>query len=62
MEAVIAANRAIAVGDASLAIAGGVESMSRAPWVVLKPAKGYPAGQETMHSTTLGCRLGCRGP
>src|ERR1700722_17967765 len=34
MEAVIAANRAVAVGDASLAIAGGVESMSRAPWVV----------------------------
>jgi acetyl-CoA acetyltransferase family protein len=57
MEAVIGANRAIAVGDASLVIAGGVESMSRAPWVVPKPAKGYPAGDQTMLSTTLGWRL-----
>ena len=57
MEALIAANRAIAVGDASLAIAGGVESMTRAPWVLLKPAKGFPAGSETLHSTTLGWRM-----
>jgi acetyl-CoA C-acetyltransferase/acetyl-CoA acyltransferase len=45
------------VGDAELAIAGGVESMSRAPWVLLKPARGYPAGPETLHSTTLGWRM-----
>jgi acetyl-CoA acetyltransferase family protein len=57
LEAVIAANRAVAVGDASLTVAGGVESMSRAPWVLLKPAKGFPAGHETMHSTTLGWRM-----
>ena len=57
LEAVIAANRAVAVGDASLAVAGGVESMSRAPWVLLKPTKGFPAGHETMHSTTLGWRM-----
>ena len=57
MEALIAANRAVAVGDASLAIAGGVESMSRAPWVLLKPTKGFPAGHETLHSTTLGWRM-----
>lgn len=57
MEAAIAANRAVAVGDASLAIAGGVESMSRAPWVLPKPAKGFPAGHETLHSTTLGWRM-----
>lgn len=57
MEALIGANRAIAVGDACLAIAGGVESMSRAPWVLLKPAKGFPAGPETLHSTTLGWRM-----
>jgi acetyl-CoA acetyltransferase family protein len=57
MEAVIGANRAVAVGDASLAVAGGVESMSRAPWVLLKPAKGFPAGHETVHSTTLGWRM-----
>ncbi|HJQ00955.1 MAG TPA: thiolase family protein [Jatrophihabitans sp.] len=57
LEAAIAANRAIAVGDASLAIAGGAESMSRAPWVLSKPAKGFSAGSETLHSTTLGWRL-----
>ena len=57
MEALIAANRAVAVGDASLAIAGGVESMTRSPWVLLKPAKGFPAGPETLHSTTLGWRM-----
>jgi acetyl-CoA acetyltransferase family protein len=57
MEALIAANRAIAVGDASLAVAGGVESMTRAPWVLPKPAKGFPAGSETLHSTTLGWRM-----
>lgn len=57
MEAVIAANRAAAVGDVALAVAGGVESMSRAPWVLLKPGKGYPAAAETLHSTTLGWRM-----
>ncbi|GII25945.1 thiolase family protein [Planosporangium mesophilum] len=57
LEAVIGANRAIAVGDASLCIAGGVESMSRAPWVMLKPERGYPRGHETLHSTTLGWRM-----
>ncbi|WP_067965008.1 thiolase family protein [Nocardiopsis trehalosi] len=57
LEAVIAANRAVAVGDGSLMVAGGVESMSRAPWVLPKPAKGFPAGPETLHSTTLGWRM-----
>ncbi|MGH3860714.1 thiolase family protein, partial [Actinokineospora sp.] len=57
MDAVMQASRTIAVGDASLAVAGGVESMSRAPWVLLKPAKGFPAGPETLHSTTLGWRM-----
>jgi acetyl-CoA acyltransferase len=57
LEAVIAASRAIEVGDASVIIAGGVESMSRAPWVLLKPEQGYPRGHETLHSTTLGWRM-----
>lgn len=57
MEAVIQASRAIAAGDAHLTIAGGVESMTRAPWVLLKNAKGFPAGNETLHSTTLGWRM-----
>jgi acetyl-CoA acetyltransferase family protein len=57
LEAVIAASRAIAVGDHSVCIAGGVESMSRAPWVVLKPERGYARTNETMFSTTLGWRM-----
>ena len=57
LEAVIGAARAIAVGDASLCVAGGVESMSRAPWVLPKPEHSYPRGNETLHSTTLGWRM-----
>jgi acetyl-CoA acetyltransferase family protein len=57
LEAAIQASRAIESGDAHLVVAGGVESMSRAPWVLLKPGKGYPAGPETLHSTTLGWRM-----
>jgi acetyl-CoA acetyltransferase family protein len=57
MEAVIQAARAIAVGDASIAVAGGVESMSRAPWVLQKPERGFPAGHQQLHSTTLGWRM-----
>jgi acetyl-CoA acetyltransferase family protein len=57
MEATIEANRAIAVGDASICISGGVESMSRAPWVVMKPERPYPRTDATLVSTTLGWRL-----
>jgi acetyl-CoA acetyltransferase family protein len=57
LEASIQATRAIVSGDASVIVAGGVESMSRAPWVLPKPGKGYPAGHETLHSTTLGWRM-----
>src|SRR5258708_18964781 len=57
MEAVVDASRAIAVGDASICIAGGVESMSRAPWVLLKPEAAYPRAHEQMWSTTLGWRM-----
>ncbi|HEX6422867.1 MAG TPA: thiolase family protein [Acidimicrobiales bacterium] len=57
LEAVAAASREIATGDAELCIAGGVESMSRAPWVVAKPEAGYERGDRTMHSTTLGWRM-----
>ncbi|HET9609055.1 MAG TPA: thiolase family protein [Acidimicrobiales bacterium] len=57
LEAVAAASREIATGDAAVCIAGGVESMSRAPWVVAKPEAGYERGDRTMHSTTLGWRL-----
>ena len=57
VEAVIQASRAVETGDADLVVAGGVESMSRAPWVLPKPERQYPAGNETLHSTTLGWRL-----
>jgi acetyl-CoA acyltransferase len=57
LEAAIQATRAIRCEDASLVVAGGVESMSRAPWVLAKPSRAYPAGAETLHSTTLGWRL-----
>ena len=40
IEAIFGASRTVAVGDADIAIASGVESMTRAPWVVLKPARG----------------------
>jgi acetyl-CoA acetyltransferase family protein len=54
---VITASRAIAVGDHSICVAGGVESMSRAPWVLLKPERGYARTNETLWSTTLGWRI-----
>jgi len=57
LEAVVEASRSVALGDASIVVAGGVESMSRAPWVLLKPESGYARGHETLHSTTLGWRM-----
>lgn len=57
LDAAMQASRMVETGDAELAIAGGVESMSRAPWVVRKPDRPYPAADETMVSTTLGWRL-----
>ncbi|MBS1894670.1 MAG: thiolase family protein [Actinobacteria bacterium] len=57
LEATIQAARAIETGDAEISVAGGVESMSRAPWVMLKPERAFPAGHEQMWSTTLGWRM-----
>jgi len=57
LEAAIAASRAIETGDASLIVAAGVESMSRAPWVLPKPERAFPRGHEALSSTTLGWRL-----
>jgi acetyl-CoA acetyltransferase len=47
----------VALGEADVIIVGGVESMSRAPWVLPKPAGLFPAGDATLVSTTLGRRL-----
>jgi len=57
LEAVNSASRAIRLGEGDLYLAGGAESMSRAPWVVPKPQKGLPRGPQTMHDTALGWRL-----
>lgn len=57
LDAVMQASRQILVGDASVVVAGGVESMSRAPWVLPKPGKPFPPGHETLYSTTLGWRM-----
>ena len=57
LDAVVGAARTIAVGDASIMVAGGVESMTRAPYVLPKPERPFPAGNATMYSTTLGWRM-----
>ncbi|HEY6378494.1 MAG TPA: thiolase family protein [Candidatus Dormibacteraeota bacterium] len=57
LEAVLCAHRAIALDDAEICVGGGVESMSRAPWVMLKPEDGYPRAHATAWSTTLGWRM-----
>src|SRR5919197_4715990 len=57
LEAVNMAARAVMLGEGDLYLAGGVESMSRAPWVVPKPEAGLPRGSATMHDTALGWRL-----
>jgi 3-oxoadipyl-CoA thiolase len=57
LEAVNAAARAVKLGEGDYYLAGGVESMSRAPWVVGKPERGLPRGEQTMHDTTLGWRF-----
>ena len=57
LDAAIVASRQIALGEADVVIAGGVESMSRAPWVLPKPGKPFPVGDAALVSTTLGWRL-----
>jgi 3-oxoadipyl-CoA thiolase len=57
LEAINIAARAVKLGEGDFYLAGGVESMSRAPWVVAKPDRGLPRGPQTMHDTTLGWRL-----
>ncbi|MDX6595467.1 MAG: hypothetical protein QOI72_849 [Solirubrobacterales bacterium] len=57
LEAINAASRAVKLGEGDFYLAGGVESMSRAPWVVEKPERALPRGPQTMHDTTLGWRM-----
>ena len=57
MQATIAGAREIQAGGAEVVITGGVESMTRAPWVMAKPDSGFPRGPQTVFDTSLGWRL-----
>ncbi len=57
LDAAMIGSRTIESGDADVVVAGGVESMTRAPWVLPKPSRAFPAGHVTAVSTTLGWRL-----
>ncbi|MBA2740876.1 MAG: acetyl-CoA C-acyltransferase [Actinobacteria bacterium] len=57
LSAVVSACHAVAAGDAEVVVAGGVESMSRAPLVMAKPDKAFPRGDRTAYDTTLGWRF-----
>ena len=57
LEAAVQASRAIRLGEMELCVAGGVESMTRAPWAVAKPAEGMPSGSLVSYDTSLGWRF-----
>ncbi len=57
LQAAMDASRLVETADASVVVAGGVESMTRAPWVLPKSSRPFPAGNQTLVSTTLGWRL-----
>jgi acetyl-CoA C-acetyltransferase len=57
LAAVVSACHAVLAGDGDLFVAGGVESMSRAPLVTAKPEQAFPRGDRTMWDTTLGWRF-----
>lgn len=57
LEAIAAAARAISLGEAAVYIAGGVESMSRAPWILPKPERSQPTGNATLYDSSLGWRM-----
>jgi 3-oxoadipyl-CoA thiolase len=57
LSAVVGACHAVIAGDGDLFVAGGVESMTRAPLVMAKPERGFPRGNQTVWDTTLGWRF-----
>ncbi len=57
LDAAMQASRMIETGDASIVLVGGVESMSRAPWILLKPDRPFARQHEELHSSTLGWRM-----
>src|SRR5205085_3053907 len=57
LEAINQASRALRLGEGDLYLAGGAESMSRAPWMLPKPESGLPRGEQTLYDTPLGWRM-----
>ncbi len=57
LDAAMQASRTIEAGDGSIVLVGGVESMSRAPWVLLKTERPYPREHQQLYSSTLGWRM-----
>jgi 3-oxoadipyl-CoA thiolase len=57
LEAVSQAARALKLGDGDLLLAGGVESMTRAPLAMSKPDRSFPRGNGTLYDTTIGWRF-----
>ena len=57
LEAVNQASRALRIGDGDLMLAGGVESMSRAPLAMPKPDRSFPRGNQVIYDTTIGWRF-----
>ncbi len=57
LSAIVSACHAVSAGEGDLYVAGGVESMSRAPFVFGKPEHGFPRGDRTVYDTTLGWRF-----
>jgi acetyl-CoA acetyltransferase family protein len=57
LDAAMQASREIETGEAEIVLVGGVESMSRAPWILLKPERAFPAQQQELYSSTLGWRM-----
>jgi acetyl-CoA acetyltransferase family protein len=57
LSAVVSACHAVIAGDGDLFVAGGVESMSRAPLVMAKPDQAFPRGDQVVYDTTLGWRF-----
>jgi acetyl-CoA acetyltransferase family protein len=57
LDAAMQASRLIETGEADVVLVGGVESMSRAPWILLKPERAFPSQQQELYSSTLGWRM-----
>ena len=57
LDAAMQASREIETGEADVVLVGGVESMSRAPWILLKPERAFPPSHQQLQSSTLGWRM-----